>query len=119
MRNVTLLDNVDASIQQISSHVNFDQRVAWKLFITTTGLDASPELFIECNNTSSKCFAPVGDWTIVCNQCNTLTDSFPLDDDVITIEKNDFKSNWFRVRVEPNGNTTGTIHVSLSYKTFP
>ena len=119
MRNVTLLDNVDASTQQISTHVNLDQRAAWKLFITSSGLDGEPQLFIEDNNTSSKCVEPTGDWNIICNPCDTVTDSFPIDDDTITIEKNSFKSNWMRVRIEPNGNTTGTITVTLSYKTFP
>jgi hypothetical protein len=48
-----------------------------------------------------------------------LTDgSFPIDDELITIEKKDFKSNWFRLRLEPNGNTTGNISIELVYKMF-
>jgi hypothetical protein len=27
-------------------------------------------------------------------------------------------ANWFRIRIEPNGNTTGTISVILSYKDY-
>tara|TARA_R110000822_G_scaffold142148_4_gene280141 strand:- start:2603 stop:2962 length:360 start_codon:yes stop_codon:yes gene_type:complete len=119
MRSTTLLTNVDASVQQISADLNFDQRAAWKVYITSSGLDGTPQLFIEDNTSPGINTAPTGDWTIVCNPCDTVTDSFPIDDTVITIEKNDFKSNWFRVRIEPNGNTTGTINVTLSYKTFP
>ena len=118
MRNVTLLDNVDASTQQISTHVNLDQRVEWKLFITSSGLDGEPQLFIEDNNTSSKCTEPTGDWNIVCNPFADF-EYFPINDDIVTIEKKDFKSNWMRIRVENNGNTTGNITVKLSYKTFP
>ena len=51
MRTVTLLDNIDASIQQVSQFINFDQRSEWKLFIKSSGLDGEPQLFIESNNT--------------------------------------------------------------------
>ena len=118
MRNVTLLDNVAADVQQITDEVNFDQRAQWKVYINTTGLNGRPQLYIEDNNSPSKNETPVGDWTPICNNCSD-TDYFTLDDTVITIEKKDFKANWFRIRVEPVDNTTGTINVSLSYKTFP
>lgn len=120
MRNVTLLDNVDASTQQISDFVNLDQRAAWVILITSDNLDGTPQFFIEFNNTSGKCVDPTGDWTIVCNPCDETGEGyFPINDEVITIEKNSFKSNWIRVRVEPNDNTTGNITAVLSYKTFP
>ena len=118
MRNVTLLNNVAADVQQITAEVNMDQRTQWKVYINTAGLDGRPQLFIEDNNSPSKNETPTGNWTPICNTCSDI-DYFTLDDTVITIEKKDFKANWFRIRVEANDNTTGTINVSLSYKTFP
>ena len=118
MRNVTLLDNVAADVQQITAEINMDQRTEWKVYINTTGLNGRPQLYIEDNNSPSKNETPTGDWNPICNTCNDV-DYFTLDDTVITIEKKDFKANWFRIRVEPTDNTAGTINVSLSYKTFP
>jgi hypothetical protein len=119
MRNATLLTSADASVQQISSEVNFDKRTEWKLLITSTGLDGTPHFFIEEGFTGGKCITPPTEWFIVCNPCDDVTDSFPIDDTIITIEKKDFKGNWFRVRVEPNDNTIGSITVKLGYKTHP
>jgi len=119
MRNVTLLDNVDASVQQISNEVNFDHRGQWKLLITSSGLDGTPQLFIEEGFTGGKCITPPSEWFVICNPCNDTGVYFPIDDDIITIEKNSIKGNWMRVRVEANDNTTGNITVKLGYKTFP
>lgn len=119
MRSVLLLDNIDASIQAISSEVSFWQRIEWKVFIQSTGLDGTPRLFIEEATTKSKCIFPVAqDWTIYQNKCSASY-GFDIDEDLVTIEKKDFKSNWFRVRFEPNDNTTGNTTVRISYKTFP
>ena len=35
MRNVTLLNNVAADVQQITAEVNMDQRTEWKVYINT------------------------------------------------------------------------------------
>ena len=118
MRNTTLLDNADASTQQISTSVNLDQRAQWKLVINSAGLDGTPQLFIEEGYTGSKCITPPTEWVVVCNPC-LEDDYFPIDDTVISIEKKDFKGNWYRIRVEANDNTTGTITAKLHYKTFP
>ena len=116
MRTPTILNNSDASIQIISEYINFDQRAAWKLFIESIGLDGIPKLFIQESTTKSACTPPIY-WTIYKNNCS-VDGSYNLNDILVTIEKNDFKSNWFRVLIEPNGNTTGTISARVSYKTF-
>jgi hypothetical protein len=54
----------------------------------------------------------------ICNACDEL-DYFPISETVITIEKKDFKANWMRLRVDPGDNTTGTIDIRITYKTFP
>ena len=118
MRNVELFTNADASTQLISEPVNLDQRAQWKLYVYSTGLDGTPQLFIEDNTSGSKCITPTGTWTEICNPFEDYN-YFELSDTTVTIEKKDFKANWFRIRIEPSGNTTGTIDVRLSYKTFP
>ena len=118
MRNATLLNNVDASVQQISDALNLDHRAQWKLYINATGLNGTPQLFIEDNSSGSKCIDPAYNWNIICNACDEL-DYFPISETVITIEKKDFKANWMRVRVDPGDNTTGTIDIRITYKTFP
>jgi len=117
MRNTILLDNISADAQQVSGGVNFDKRVEWKLNIVSSGLDGTPKIFIEESYTGSKCTPPTT-WTVYKAACST-DGSFDVDDNSISIEKNDFKLNWFRIRFEPNGNTTGNITATLHYKTFP
>ena len=42
MRNLTLLNNVDASIQSISEPINLEQRTDWELIVESSGLDDIP-----------------------------------------------------------------------------
>ena len=119
MRNVTFLNNVTAAISHVSVAINLDQRTEWKLRIDSSGLDGTPQLFIEEGFTGGKCITPPSEWFVICNPCNDTGVYFPIDDDIITIEKNSIKGNWMRVRVEANDNTTGNITVKLGYKTFP
>jgi hypothetical protein len=119
MRNVTFLNNVTAAISHVSVAINLDQRTEWKLRIDSSGLDGTPQLFIEEGFTGGKCLDPPTEWNIVCNPCDTVNDSFPINDDIITIEKKDFKGNWFRVRIDRADNTTGNLTVKLGYKTHP
>ena len=119
MRTSVLLGNVSASVQQISTPINFEQRTDWKLFIESDTLDGTPQLFIEEIGEGGPCSpAPTTGYTLICNPC-LPDDYFPINDTIITIEKKDLKTNWFRVRVEPNDNTTGNITVKLVYKTYP
>lgn len=118
MRNATLLNNVDASVQQISEPLNLDKRTEWKIYINASGLDGTPQFYLEDNSSGSKCIDPAYSWNIICNRADDL-DYFPISETVLTIEKKDFKANWMRVRVEPNDNTTGTIDVRITYKTYP
>ena len=117
MRNFVFFRDVQAGVQHISEPVNFDQRVSWELFIESSGLNGVPKFFIEQASTGSKCISPT-EWTVYKSRCSS-DGSFDLDEALVTIEKNDFKTNWFRVRFEPNGNTEGFISARISYKTFP
>ena len=118
MRKTILLDNVDASVQQISEAQNLEKRTDWKLFVTATGLDGTPHLYLEEIAEGGKCSpAPTTGYTLICNTIDDL-DYFPITED-LTIEKKDFKANWYRVRLEANDNTTGTVTVKLAFKDYP
>jgi len=117
MRTVKLLNNVSAGAQHISAAVNLDQRTWWKLRIDASGLNGTPRLYVEEAYTGGKVIPHDNDWTVICNPF--ISDCFfNIDDTEITIEKTDIKGNWFRVRMEANDNTTGTVSILLAYKTF-
>ena len=118
MRNKTLLDNVDASVQNISDAVNLDKRTDWKIIIESDTLDGVPQLFIEEGFTGGKCSGEPTDWFALSNKCDD-TGVFSIDTTPIMIERNYFTGNWIRVRVEANGNTTGNYTVKLHYKDYP
>jgi hypothetical protein len=113
MRTEVLLNNVDASIQQIGAYeVDCGQDMRWLLMIKSTGLDGVPQIFIEesANNV---------DWVALDNNdcAEGVLNYFPMDDPLINIRDSYFMGKSFRIRVEPNGNTTGTVYASLIVKT--
>ncbi len=118
MRNKTLLDNVSAGVQQISDPLNLEKRTDWELIIESSGLDGVPRLFIERGFNAGKCNPLPTEWRVLQSGCND-EGYFPIDDDTIQILKDGFTANWFRVRVETNGNTTGNITVTIHYKDYP
>jgi hypothetical protein len=110
MRTENLLNNVDASTQQIGSYqIDCGQDMRWLLMVKSTGLDGVPQLFLEESTNNV-------DWVALDNP-KTLLNYFPLDDPLINIRDSYFMGKSFRVRVEPNGNTTGTIYADLVVKT--
>jgi len=118
MRTADLLDNVGVGVQQISASINLEQRTDWKLFIESDSLDGVPELFVEEIGQGGKHSpAPTTGYTIICNP-NKADGHFPINDNIITIEKTDLKTNWFRVRIEPGTNSTGNVSIKLVYKTY-
>ena len=118
MRNVTLLDNVSAGVQQISDPINLERRTDWELIIESSGLDGVPQLFIERGFNAGKCNPEPSEWILLQGGC-TDEGSFPIDEDTIQILKDGFTANWFRVRVEAEDNTTGNITVTIHYKDYP
>ena len=78
MRTELLLDNVDASVQQIGAYqVDCGQDMRWLLMIKSVGLDGTPKIYIEesSNNT---------DWVALDNNdCNGVLDYFLMDDPLI------------------------------------
>lgn len=118
MRNVTLFDNLSASIQQISTPINLEKRTDWELIIESSNLDAIPKLFIERGYNPGKCNPLPTEYYVLENKCNS-DGSFLIDESEIQIIKNGFTANWFRIRVEPESNTTGNITAKLHYKNYP
>ena len=64
MRNVTLLDNVSAGVQQISDPINLERRTDWELIILSDTLDGTPQLFIERGFNAGKCNPEPTEWQV-------------------------------------------------------
>tara|TARA_R110002110_G_scaffold48419_2_gene144345 strand:- start:469 stop:822 length:354 start_codon:yes stop_codon:yes gene_type:complete len=117
MRNITLLDNVNAGVQNISVPINLEKRTDWNLIIETNGLNSLIEVFIEQGYSAGKSSTPTN-WVVLQNCCY-YNGAFPVEDDIVQIEKSVFTANWFRVRVESLNNISGTITAKLHYKDYP
>ena len=119
MRTKLLLNNADASVNQTSDPVQLDQRVEWLLEMVKTGTDGNPKVYIEQGFNHGGMYnpAPPTDWFVIANKC-LATGEFIIDDSPYSIESRNLKGNWFRMRLEPNGTTTGTLNALFAYKTF-
>lgn len=111
MRTETLFSAVDASVTQISSAFEPDcgQDMRWSICITSTGLDGTPQAYVEvsCDGV---------DWCALVNPVDN-TNVFAVDDDLI-IRDEYLPEKQIRLRIEPNDNTTGTINAIMVYKTY-
>ena len=110
MRTEILLNNVDASVQQIGAYqIDCGQDMRWLLMVKSESLDGTPKMFIEesSNNT---------DWVGIANYADKLN-HWLIDDPLIHIRDSYFMGKSIRVRIEPNGNTTGTVYAELVVKT--
>lgn len=112
MRTEILLNNVDASVQQIGSYeIDCGQDMRWLLMIKKSGTDGNPRAYIEESSNGS-------DWVALDNFEDTdILDYFPLVDTLTNIRDSYFMGKSFRIRIEPNDNTTGTVYAELVVKT--
>jgi len=112
MRTEVLINNLDASVQQIGTYqVDCGQDMRWLLMVKKSGTDGTPRAYIEESSNNV-------DWVALEN--NSINDKlqyFPLDDVITHIRDSYFMGKSFRIRVEPNNNTTGTIYAELIVKT--
>lgn len=111
MRTIVLLNDVDAGVAVTSQHIDFEQDSRWLLQITSTGLNGTPRIVIEESIDNAELV-----WTPLFNPKNSLF-FFEIDDSPIGVKDSYLMGKFFRVRLEPNGNTTGTIKADLGYKT--
>ena len=113
MRTEILINNEDASTQQIGSYqIDCGQDMRWLLMIKTSGLDGTPKLYVEESSNGS-------DWVALDNNdcAEGVLDYFPCDDPLINIRDSFFMGKSIRLRFEPNDNTTGTVYAELVVKT--
>jgi hypothetical protein len=108
MRTEILLTDADASITQIGDYViDCGQDMRWMMSIVSSGLNGIPKIYIEetADNIS---------WIPLENKDLYY---FPMDDNLISIRDSYFMGKSIRIRVEPNGNTSGLISAKLVVKT--
>lgn len=113
-----LFTNQDASVAATSDIVSMQKRTNWDLVIDTTGLDGTPEVIIEVGYNLGKCHPDPTEWYAIENP-EDCTFVFPITTTPTVIKKKEQTANWLRVRIEPNGNTTGNITALLAYKDYP
>ena len=81
------------------------------LSIVSSGLDGIPKIYIEESADNIT-------WDALDNNTpNGVLDYFPMDENSISIRDSYFMGKSIRIRVEPNGNTTGLISAKLVVKT--
>ena len=117
MRNVKLFENVLASNTQTSIEINLPMRTEWILRVNSSSLNGTPKIYIEEGFGSGKTPPNQYDWNVLPNKCSD-SDAFDITDSEVRIRSNHFVANWFRVRLEPNDNTSGIMTVILSYKDY-
>ena len=110
MRTETLLNNADASTTIVSNIyvVESGKDMRWLLTVSSSGLDGTPQMFVE--------ESPDGLVWIPLNNHIDGFNYFPLDDNLVSVRDSYFMGKAFRIRIEPNDNTTGNIDATLIVK---
>lgn len=109
-RTVTVFNNVDASQNHTSEVYNFDfQDARFLIQVLGTGMNGSPKIIIE-ESTDGNLWTPM-------EATDTWDDYFPTGNQIMGIKDNYFMGQYMRIRLEPNGNTNGTIKAVMCYKT--
>ena len=121
MRTTLLLDNVDASQAQTSEWVPFQQRAEWLVTVFLVGatpLDGEPHLIIELSNQKE---SPKDDQAVPLPDVLAKNEPgyFVVDELPFGVKNGHLEAEFFRVRLEPNGNTQGNVSVDFGFKTFP
>lgn len=111
MRTLLLFDNVDATINQTSTVIDFgEQDARFLIQVTKTNCNKNPRIIVEESIDQSV-------WTAM-EDTETWR---PYTDitETLSIKDNYFMGKYFRIRLEPNTNTTGTVWAKIGYKTKP
>lgn len=111
MRTLLLFDNVDASVDAISVVIDFlEQDARFIIQATKTGTNGSPRIIVE-ESIDQTVWTAMED-TETWNPYTEITETTAIKD-------NYFMGKYFRVRLEANGTTTGTVWAKIGYKTKP
>lgn len=112
MRTLTLFNNVSAASPVTSAEVNFDfQDARFLIQATKSGTDGNPRIIVE-ESIRGTLWSPL-------ENTETWEEYSEQDVDILSIKDNNVMGNYLRVRLEPNGCTTGTVYLEIGYKTKP
>lgn len=111
MRTHTFFDNIDATVNQTSSEYVIDcgQDMRWMLEIVKNGTNGNPKLFIEA--------LVFNQWMNLEDIDGSKKDFFLINDSPFGIQDSYFMTKSMRLRLEPNGNTAGTMTIKMAVKT--
>ena len=111
MRIETLLDSVSAGITQFSIPYEVDcgQDMRYLIQISKSGTDGDSQLYLE-ESLDGSVYTPIPNY-------EASTEFFLLDEDEVGIRDSYFMGKFIRLRIEPNGTTTGTITAKMGVKT--
>lgn len=111
MRTKTLFNNINAFEAATSDILNFDEQDARFLIqILGTNLVGTPRIIVEESIDQTM-------WSIM-EDTTTWFQYFDVGM-LLTIKDNYFMGKYFRIRLDPNSCTAGTIKALIGYKTKP
>lgn len=116
MRTFLVFDNIDATVSQSvevplnSPDEKNPQDLRFLLQCSKLGTDGNPRIIIE--ESIDKTIWTALEDTETWNPYTELVDTLGIKD-------NYFMGKYMRIRLEPNGNTTGTVWAKIGYKTKP
>lgn len=112
MRTKTLFNNVSAAIAVTSDVIDFDKQDArFILQATKTGTDGNPRIIVE-ESIRGVIWSPL-------ENTETWNEYSEHNAEILSIKDNYVMGNFLRVRLDPNGCTTGTVYLEIGYKTKP
>ena len=76
----------------------------WELGITVAGLDGAPQITVQCSSNGT-------DWVTY----SSLAENLDISSGAVIFDR-DFIPSYFRVAFAANGNTTGTVSMTLKSK---
>jgi len=117
MRTHVFFDNVDASIEQVSDVFTVDcgQNMSYLLTVSAQSLNSNPLIYVQ------QSYTPNGYtdlWLPVSCCSEPLTISNTTGDEGQGFQDDEFMGVNLRLKLVPNGNTSGTLTAYMGYKTM-
>ena len=104
--SLLVLDEVDASVSQCSEAQPLCFNYDWFLHVIKTGADGNPFMKIQVSNDLN--------WEWVDYTCSAT--DIELTQTAQGYKDDSFTPNYFRICLEPNGTTTGTVSARINLK---
>lgn len=114
MKTLKLFENIDATQDMDSASLDVEKRMEWMLSCRAVGTDLVERIIIEYS------VDPAGQiWDALINPA-TCTKYFLFDENGELAVKDDrLQGKFFRIRLDSNGNTGGTVSATLGYNDYP